>query len=37
MRNLTEFTSNNTKLLNKEEIIEKMKELAYIKERLAEE
>ena len=34
---LTEFNSNNTKLLNKEEIIEKMKELAYIQERLAEE
>lgn len=30
---LTEFNSNNTKLLNKEEIIEKMKELAYIQER----
>ena len=34
---LTEFNSNNTKLLNKEEIIEKMKELAYIQERLTEE
>lgn len=34
---LTEFNSNNTKLLNKEEIIAKMKELAYIQERLAEE
>ena len=34
---LTEFNSNNTKLLNKEEIIEKIKELAYIQERLSEE
>ena len=31
---LTEFNSNN---LNKEEIIEKMMQLDYIKERLAEE
>lgn len=34
---LTEFNSNNTKLLNKEEIKAKMMELAYIQERLAEE
>ena len=34
---LTEFNSNNTKLLNKEEIIEKMMKLDYIKERLVEE
>ena len=34
---LTEFNSNNTKLLNKEEIIEKMMQLDYIKGRLAEE
>ena len=34
---LTEFNSNNTKLLNKEEIIEKMMQLDYIKERLSEE
>ena len=34
---LTEFNSNNTKLLNKEEIKEKMMELKYIQERLAEE
>ena len=34
---LTEFNSNNTRLLNKEEIIDKMKELAYIQERLSEE
>ena len=34
---LTEFNSNNTKLLNKEEIKAKMLELAYIQERLAEE
>ena len=34
---LTEFNSNNTKLLTKEEIIEKMMQLDYIKERLAEE
>ena len=34
---LTEFNSNNTKLLNKDEIIEKMMQLDYIKERLAEE
>ena len=32
---LTEFNSNNTRLLNKEEIIDKMK--AYIQERLSEE
>ena len=32
----TEFNSNNTKILNKEEIKEKMMELAYIQERLAE-
>lgn len=34
---LTEFNSHNTKLLNKEEIKEKMLKLAYIQERLAEE
>ncbi len=34
---LTEFNSNNTKLLNKEEIKAKMMELTYIQERLAEE
>jgi len=34
---LTEFNSNNTKLLTKEEIIDKMMQLDYIKERLAEE
>ena len=34
---LTEFNSNNNKLLSKEEIIEKMMQLDYIKERLAEE
>ncbi len=34
---LTEFNSNNTKLLNKEEIKEKMMALTYIQERLAEE
>lgn len=34
---LTEFNSNNTRLLNKEEIKKKMLELDYIKERLAEE
>lgn len=34
---LTEFNSNNTKLLTKEEIKAKMMELAYIQERLAEE
>ena len=34
---LTEFNSNNTKLLNKEEIKTKMMELTYIQERLAEE
>ena len=34
---LTEFNSNNTKLLNKEEIKSKMIELAYIRERLSEE
>lgn len=34
---LTEFNSNNTKLLNKEEIKSKMMELAYIRERLSEE
>ena len=34
---LTEFNSNNTKLLNKEEIKEKMLKLAYIQERLAED
>ena len=34
---LTEFNSNNTKLLNKEEIIEKMMQLDYIKERLNED
>ena len=34
---LTEFNSNNTKLLNKDEIKEKMMQLAYIQERLAEE
>ena len=33
---LTEFNSNNTKLLNKEEIKAKMMELEYIRERLAE-
>lgn len=34
---LTEFNSNNTKLLNKEEIKAKMMELTYIQERLVEE
>lgn len=34
---LTEFNSNNTKLLTKEEIKAKMMELTYIQERLAEE
>lgn len=34
---LTEFNSNNTKLLNKEEIKAKMMELTYIQERLAED
>lgn len=34
---LTEFNSHNTKLLNKEEIKEKMLKLTYIQERLAEE
>lgn len=34
---LTEFNSNNTKLLNKEEIKAKMMELAYIRDRLSEE
>ena len=34
---LTEFNSNNTKLLTKEEIKAKMMELKYIQERLAEE
>ena len=34
---LTEFNSNNTKLLNKEEIKEKMLKLAYIQERLSED
>ena len=34
---LTEFNSNNTKLLNKEEIKAKMMKLKYIQERLAEE
>ena len=34
---LTEFNSNNTRLLTKEEIKAKMLELAYIQERLAEE
>lgn len=34
---LTEFNSNNTRLLNKEEIKAKMMELTYIQERLAEE
>ena len=34
---LTEFNSNNTRLLNKEEIKAKMMELKYIQERLAEE
>ena len=34
---LTEFNSNNTKLLNKEEIKTKTMELTYIQERLAEE
>lgn len=34
---LTEFNSNNTKLLNKDEIKAKMMKLAYIQERLAEE
>lgn len=34
---LTEFNSNNTKLLDKEEIKAKMLELAYIQERLAED
>ena len=33
---LMEFNSNNTRLLNKEEIKAKMMELTYIKERLAE-
>lgn len=34
---LTEFNSHNTKLLTKEEIIDKMMKLVYIQERLAEE
>ena len=34
---LTEFNSNNTRLLNKEEIKAKMMNLAYIKEKLAED
>ena len=34
---LTEFNSNNTKLLDKEEIKAKMMELAYIRDRLSEE
>ena len=34
---LTEFNSNNTKLLTKEEIKVKMMKLKYIQERLAEE
>ena len=34
---LTEFNSNNTKLLGKEEIKAKMMELAYIRDRLSEE
>lgn len=34
---LTEFNSNNTKLLSKEEIIEKMMSLSYIQQRLTEE
>ena len=34
---LTEFNSNNTQLLTKEEIKAKMMELTYIQERLAEE
>lgn len=34
---LTEFNSNNTRLLNKDEIKAKMMELTYIQERLAEE
>ena len=34
---LTEFNSNNTKLLNKEEIKAKMMELTYIRDRLSEE
>lgn len=34
---LTEFNSNNTKLLTKEEIKAKMMELAYIRDRLSEE
>ena len=34
---LTEFNSHNTKLLTKEEVIDKMMKLAYIQERLAEE
>jgi len=34
---LTEFNSNNTRLLNKEEIKTKMLELAYIQERLSED
>lgn len=34
---LTEFNSNNTRLLDKEEIKAKMMELTYIQERLAEE
>lgn len=34
---MTEFNSNNTKLLNKEEIKSKMMELAYIRDRLSEE
>lgn len=34
---LTEFNSDNTKLLNKEEVKEKMMELSYIQERLAED
>ena len=34
---LTEFNSNNTRLLNKEEIKSKMLELSYIQARLTEE
>jgi len=34
---LTEFNSNNTKLLNLEETKEMIAKLAYIQERLAEE
>ena len=34
---LTAFNSNNTKLLNKEEVKEKLLTLTYIQERLAEE